>query len=869
MLVNINIVYNNYLFNVMKKILLYLFLVLTSIAYAKNIDPETAKNAAVSFLNQLDNNGFKSAKLYTLNQLYIETDHINNSLKSAVFEEPPYYLYDINNGQGFILMSGNDLALPVLGYSLQNRIQTEAIPDAFKEMLDQFRYEVEYAKSNSVNFISNQEKWSQLLNGNEVNKEGSYAPIPPLLTTKWNQSPYYNAMCPVNDKGQKAITGCVATAMAQVMNHHEFPSRGQSFYDYIANNFGLQSLIFANHSYNWNVMPDVLNGSSTNNEIDEVAKLMYHCGVGVSMNYGVSASGSTMNRLANALRNYFSYNPNLNVKYMNAFSPENWIDSIYLELQNNRPLLYAGFGTSSGHAFIIDGYEYNEGDKFHINWGWGGYNDGYFALTALNPGAFSAGFNYYQHGIFGVSPNPAYEEWQIEFLDDITFSSDTLYTNSPYNITINIKNKGAKNLTGDLAAFIFDQDSAMIQYAGYKWNDTINSGDSMVLIFSNSYLSVPAGNYTVGIFYKGLKNNWVPVNDGMYQNFKQINVIESDSISSFILSDSIVFTPTVPVFNDSLNIECKIKNRSSKVFNGKIKVKLYNMWGNLLSEVDSTDILSIVPDSIFNVYFKLDTILFEPGKYYLSLFECPSGSVNEFKINAAAFLNPKSLTILPQAPVGDKFENNDSLEIAQPLEVNFSTNYFYKYYDSLSIHTDQDIDFFKIGFPNEAYVYHFNMYTYSNSNRDKEGTNQQYEQDGILTLQFYDGYSWSEPITQQTSTPITAYPGDTLWIKIFPYFTGLTTDYTMNISVSRTVITKSNVTPYSDFEVYPTLFDNHLSFSTGKDIEMVEVYKLNGQMQYSANSKSKIYTSNWEAGVYIVMINFKDNTSKKYTVIKQ
>ncbi|MFB6316930.1 thiol protease/hemagglutinin PrtT [Saccharicrinis sp. FJH54] len=838
---------------------------------ARNVTPETALSAARNYLEIHSTDiGFKSSEAYKLKPVDIGTAKESYVTKSAT-TSPPFYTYDINDGSGFIIISGSNSTKPVLGYSFNSKIDPEHIPDAMIELLEQYKEEIDFAsKHNAVADIKNE--WDRLLNSSVNTKSGVvYPDVVPMIDTKWSQSPYYNNLCPENELGQRAVTGCVATAMAQIMKFHNYPEHGQSFYDYIANNFGQQSVIFANQTYEWSEMPQNLNATSSASEVEAVAKLMYDCGVSVSMNYGITASGSTMNRLANALRNYFGYEQDLRIMHMHNFTYQDWVDSVCNELNNDRPLLYAGFGSSSGHAFIIDGYSNNDGDKFHINWGWGGLNDGYFELTALNPGAYPAGFNYYQHAVFGVQPPLNSEEYNLAMCHGIEFSSDTLYMNSPYNITFNAINNGPDNFNGDIAAFLFDKDSAMIQYSGYQWNKTINAGDSLGdgLVFNNSYLSVPGGNYLLGVFYKTDRTNWMPFKDSEFMNFKEITVIESDSISSLILKDSLQLTPFAPVQNDSLGIFIHALNKSEKTFLGKLKIKVFNNWGNFISVIDSSKFIEIKPDSSINLTLKLDSVKLSPGKYFISVFECPVGTVNEYRINPGLYQNPISLIILPEPPKGDRFENNDSIEVSQQLPVEINSNYFYKIFDSLSIHTDSDVDYFKIYLPEGPYRYNINIYTNTSSERDKEGSNNPQYNEGAISLQLFDGNAWTTAFTQQTQSAYPANPGDTIWIKLFPYFTGLTTDYSMTIYISRTVTTESNKNK-SGISVYPSLFNSVLYFDTSDKIESIEIYNTNGLLIYTGKSNIKaLSTSHWLSGTYIVKTSLNSGIKNICTVVKQ
>lgn len=821
--------------------------------FSAYVSVEQAQKAGVSFLNNISENTLKSSTIFTLT---LRNDLLSDGIKnkSTSTNPEPFYLFDINGGNGFLLMSADDVARPVLGYSLNSSFNNLSVADAFYEMLQQFESEIAYATQNNISDSKNRALWESLQMENIMHTKSVSAlnDVAPLISTQWSQSPYYNAQCPKNSNDQQAITGCVATAMAQVMNYHKFPQRGQGFNDYSPALFPLQSLIFGNYTYNWSQMPAKLNGSSTQTQINAVAQLMYHCGVAVKMHYGISASGATMPAMANGLKNYFSYCENLQIKSMSSIGIDAWKDTLFAEINAGRPVLYAGFGASSGHAFILDGYM---GDLFHINWGWGGINDGYFALTALNPSAYPSGFNYYQQGIIGVKPDNYYNEQKIELSQPIGLSSDTLYTSSPYNIYVSLKNSDTLNFTGDVAFFFFDNDTVELTEQQTKWNILIAAGDSTTtpINFSEWGMYLPEGKYLLGIFYRTIKNNWLPASDRIYENFREVIVLSSDSISSFTLVDSINVNPKLPIENDSLSVSLNIKNRGTKIFNGTIKAKLLNSWGNIIGIIDTLPIVNVAPDSTLNIVLKADALPYNPMRYTLSLYECPQLSTNEYLIHRGSFNNPVSIDIQPVPPKGDVFEPNNSLGSAVNIPVNMATNFFYYHNDSLSIHIDSDKDMFKMGMPSGSFRYNVWISAEELNKTDKEGSNQNERETGILSLRWFDGSTWSEPTNGNSVSTIPMEAGDSIWFEVFPFFAGLTTNYSLSIYVSRSIITENSNEKNNHAAVYPVPASDMLTIKYPDNCRKCEIFDLNGlRIKIIDPGEEIISVSSLKNGLYFI-----------------
>lgn len=265
---------------------------------------------------------------------------------------------------GFVIVSNDDTNAPVVGYSEQ-----EANLDA-PELLWYLNAANQALLSRTASATASE------------NKE----PIEPLLKTRWGQDTPYNNLCPTERENANVIypTGCVATAMAQVMYYHQYPEKGTgnitySFQDRIL------SADFNNTYYQWRLMtPTYKKGQYSDESALAVATLMYQCGVSIKMQYNVGGSGAFSYNAATALRKNFGYHENLQIHYRDYYTAKEWINKVYNELKAGRPIIYTGVDENNGgHCFVVDGYDQN--NFVHVNWGWDGVNDGYYDIALLNP----------------------------------------------------------------------------------------------------------------------------------------------------------------------------------------------------------------------------------------------------------------------------------------------------------------------------------------------------------------------------------------------------------------------------------------------------------------------------------------------------
>ena len=369
-----------------------------TVVYAAPVSPSTALQVAQNFWNV---NAGKSTPV----QL------INKTSQSGFHE---FYIFTNPEGKGYVIVAADDCVQPIIAYSLSNSF-VFPLPEHVHAYLQGYEREIADYKSAGIRATDEiNELWSSML-------DASYTPrnttsVSPMLTTTWNQDPYYNNLCP-DSAGVHAVTGCAATATAQVMKYWNWPVTGTGSHTYSDDNFGTLSANFGATTYNWSMMPNALNSQSTTAQVNAVATLMFHIGVAIEMDYGINSSGAHINSYGysslacseNALKDYFGYkSTTIHSVYKNNTTDAVWISVLTSEMDAGRPVLEKGSG-SGAHAFVVDGYDNN--GFFHINWGWGSAYDGYFAHNALNPGGGGTGsssthsYNDSQALVVGIEPN--------------------------------------------------------------------------------------------------------------------------------------------------------------------------------------------------------------------------------------------------------------------------------------------------------------------------------------------------------------------------------------------------------------------------------------------------------------------------------
>lgn len=382
----------------MKLVLLLWFLLCSGVSHNCTLANPISREQALQ--NARD---FFAAKGKTLPERSFRHAPVKNGVLTV---EANYFVFNVGDDQGFVIAAGDDCVPAILGYADRGTFAGDSLPANVKWWLDGY--------SDAIGRL-------QASGQQAPRRAPTHAAIPALLTCQWNQGSPYNMYCPqFFDTGETCVTGCVATAMAQIMYYHRVRSVRSVQADIPGytcatdwENYGKMTVqgISKNSPIDWNDMTVTYNSRSTDAAKRAVANLMKYCGVSVEMDYGRSStggSGAVSQHVVTALKKYFGYDAGASYVYRSNYSDDAWDELIYNELANGRPVHYSGRGTSGGHAFVCDGYD---GDGYyHFNWGWGGYCDGNFLLSDLTPPGFGigsngGGFNDKQGAIIGAKPD--------------------------------------------------------------------------------------------------------------------------------------------------------------------------------------------------------------------------------------------------------------------------------------------------------------------------------------------------------------------------------------------------------------------------------------------------------------------------------
>ncbi|MBE0640266.1 MAG: C10 family peptidase [Bacteroidales bacterium] len=340
---------------------------------------------------------------------------VNPQVKDAVITrhfakiehgKPLYHIFNFGQG-GFVITSPDKRFIPVLAWSPIGEFDLNSVPENCAVWLDWYEVQIKKGMANPENLTGETSGlWEHYLKGFEIKDTKGVAP---LLTVKWNQGKFYNALCPADPGGydDHVPVGCVATAMAQLMFYYRFPYQGNGSHSYIPpyNNgtYGLQFADFGNTFYQWNEMTDECFTYNT-----AVAELSYHCAVAVNMKFSPSSSGANVSDIAPALSDYFNYLPNAQLMLRQSNGGyEAWRQMLTSHLENNQPVLYFSSSGYVGHAYICDGFQ--DSVYFHFNWGWSGNHNGYYYIDELIPGGIDLSQN--QGGIFNIYPDTTLFEY--------------------------------------------------------------------------------------------------------------------------------------------------------------------------------------------------------------------------------------------------------------------------------------------------------------------------------------------------------------------------------------------------------------------------------------------------------------------------
>lgn len=466
-------------------ILMVIFLA-GNVVVSAPVSVETAKTVAINFVKNVDTNASDAAL-------------------SLVYSSDNFYVF--SNESTWVIISADDRAYPVLGYSTEslfnipvNEADT-AVGNNFWGWMRSYEEQISYARENNLSASAEiSQMWQDLKEDCLVPSDGTTA-VEPLLTTTWGQGYPYNAMCPAG-----AVTGCVATAMGQILKYWNYPEQGLGSYGYTWQGYQYTYADFGATSYNWANMPN-----STSEPNADIATLLYHTAVSCRSMWGSNtgvAVTSNDNPMVASFWNYFRMAFS-SLRYVQKIDmPTTWEGTIQAELTAGRPVYYRGDGVGS-HAWVCDGVDQN--NLYHFNWGWDGMYNGYFALTAITPGSYN--FTNNQAAIIGIQPNDG-----STLVENTTWNGAITKTTSiavPDAITLTVNpgteikfSQGAKlqicgQLTsiGEVDNYVnFTAIDSIAGWEGMDWDEDylqrMADNDSSRLIYTQIQWSKSSGIYT-------------------------------------------------------------------------------------------------------------------------------------------------------------------------------------------------------------------------------------------------------------------------------------------------------------------------------------------------------------------------------------
>jgi hypothetical protein len=579
--------------------------------------------------------------------------------------EPAVYIFDRPASSGYLIVSADDTATPLLGYADSGSFDANNMPPQLEWWLSEYASQIDYASANGI-----KNTYAPIANKKE---------IAPLVKTKWNQGTPYNNLCPsVNNI--KCPSGCVATAMAQVMKFWNYPEvgTGRVTATLPSGGTGEGFINLAQKPFDWNNMIDSYSGYDyTNEQGNAVATLMQAAGYAAKMNYAPGGSGALSINAAISLSKNFKYNPNIQYLQRLYFNTSEWNEIVYNELAAGRPILYGGQSTSVGHEFVCDGYDGN--GYFHFNWGWGGMSDGYFILDALNPnsvgtgGGAGGGYNSRQDIIIGIQPSSVETDVYLTQFGNLSASASGSNISLALNYNGNVGNwvnAGISAVKVRMGAEIVSVDNPEIkpQYVRLFSNDidipalTLNGYNiSYQGIKGNATVSIPSilpnGKYKVTVCTQDANKTdapWTPVctTNGAYNFVYVTKNGNSCSVENFNETElSIVSAePTTQVYyENACRFRLSVKNNSNLELSGGFYPVLYD--GNTPAFLGEGITMSLAPGESDNVEFVTTFELLngvsaptETKEYTLRFSKNASGS---------AFYNwskPLSMGLLLRAP---------------------------------------------------------------------------------------------------------------------------------------------------------------------------------------------------------------------------
>lgn len=568
-------------------------------AFAERISTDDARRVAVNFARE---RGLHAPEQYRAT--HVQTRRVSSGALRASTDESVYYVFSQPAGEGFIIVSAIDAAKPVLGYSTQG---------SYSEDNPNFSYWMNYLSDQIVAAIeqniegdeATKREWQDLREGAGRELRASAASVPNLISTKWDQLEPYNKIVSPNPE-DSIPTGCVATAIAQIMKYYNYPTHGTG--SHTSDGSPRYTVNFADATYQWNNMLDIYSEGNYNDaQADAVATLMYHCGVAVDMLYTPKLSGALGFTTGNAFMQYFGYDKGVKIGFRDSYSTASWEELLKSELNEGRPVLYGSFGGS--HEFICSGYDENI-EQYYFNWGWSGEGDGYYAINALKPlinSSVVADFTNGQHITYNIKPDPEgtsrLDYWLYQIL---TASKSSVGRGETFNISLACINMGYLDFDETVGIAIIDSNGQISTVTG-ETNFSVDKlsvtsallesmYDTISVQFSFPITTTP-GVYTLKLVYKKNDGNWSFIPGPEESNLSEVTITvtaEPEPATDLQILYDLSSTKTTVNINEELDIIAWLTNRTTSAFTGTIAAVICDQSDNIIAEIKTADISILI-----------------------------------------------------------------------------------------------------------------------------------------------------------------------------------------------------------------------------------------------------------------------------------
>ena len=560
------------------KNILYILLFAPLALFGQEVKLEKASHIAFKFINS-----DKANPSVLLNKFNLDTT-ITNSLGENVM-----YIFNIDT-VGFIMVTGDYRMKPIVSYGMEGRLfdKSKIIPP-LQLFFDGTIYEYDNLKDTD---LINPE-WKKIEESTLQNHSAFY-----LMSTIWDQNCYYNNYCPEipddliddlfdwlggSDICDRALTGCVATALGQIAKYWNYPNTGSYSIGYNDDNLGYVGADFSSGYYDWINMPNELSfWGSTGTQDNAVAKLLYHIGVATHMNYGELASGTNIIAALYGMTTFFNYSNTMDVKSKSEYSNSSWEDLMRNQLDSSLPVFYGGIEPSSpsGHAYVIDGY--STSNLFHHNFGWGGSNNGYYYLSQW--------YSENQSALINIFPRLDYD---FSIYDQINCSNCSeeagVFSLSEESSIININTRIAffgneSSYIGNIGCGVTSHDSNNF-YIIEEYDVDFNEGYNYYQTFSNPNLNIPVGEYDIKFYYTNNDANYL-IGSGI-SNEEFVDIPGNNNYTYFTNLATLNITSSVDI-PEMNNVE-----------SNKVIIKTFDLLGRETNDKPFTPLIDLYDDGSF------------------------------------------------------------------------------------------------------------------------------------------------------------------------------------------------------------------------------------------------------------------------------